>query len=86
LGLPWLWKRIIFFSNLWLRWGLKQSCNPCRELSNDMWYTTYTQVNQSDSRLLVVKNQIVSLTFSPSFDHNLCFKYSNWMCKPILDI
>jgi hypothetical protein len=59
-----------FFSNLWLRWGLKQSCSPRQELSNDMWHTTYTQVNEG----------------FPTFflGHNLCFKYSNGMCEPIL--
>jgi len=75
-----------FFLDLRLKWGLKQSCNLCWELSNDMWYTTYTQVNQSDSWLLMFGNQIASLTLGPSFGHNLCFKYSFGMCKPILDI
>ncbi len=34
----------------------------------------------------MVENQISNLIFDPSFDHNLCFKYSNGMCKPILDM
>ncbi len=45
-----------------------------------------TQVNQRDSGLLVVKNQIGNLTLGPSFGHNLCFKYPNGSCEPILDI
>ncbi len=34
----------------------------------------------------MVKSQIGSLTPDPSFGHNLCFKYPNGSCKPILDI
>jgi hypothetical protein len=34
----------------------------------------------------MVRNQIDNLTFGPSFGHNLCFKYSNGSCKPILNI
>jgi hypothetical protein len=36
--------------------------------------------------LLVVDSQIDNLTFDPSFGHNLCFKYPNGSCEPILDI
>jgi len=69
-----------------LRWGPKQSCSLCQELSNDMWHVICTQGNQGDSWLLVVKNQIGNLTSNPSFGHNLCFKYPNGSCKYILDI
>jgi hypothetical protein len=31
-------------------------------------------------------NQIDTLTFGLSFNHNLCCKYSNGSCEPILDI
>jgi len=41
---------------------------------------------QGDSQLLMVKNQIGTLTPNPSFGHNLCYKYSNGSCKPNLDI
>ncbi len=75
-----------YFVDLWLRWSLKQNCNPCRELSNNMWHATCTQVNQGNFRLLVVKSQIGTLTFGLSFGHNLCLVYSNETCKPILDI
>jgi hypothetical protein len=46
-----------------------------------MWHATYIEVNQGDSRLLVVRNQI-----GLSFGHNLCFKCPNGSCKLILDI
>jgi hypothetical protein len=51
-----------------------------------MWHATYTQVNQGDSWFLVVKSEISSLDLNFSFGHNLCFKYPNGSCKPILDI
>jgi hypothetical protein len=72
-----LWKAITYFSNLWLRWGLKQSCKLCRDLSNNMWHATCTHVFQGDSWLLMGRNQINILIHDPSFSHNLCFKYSN---------
>jgi len=50
-----------------------------------MWQTTCTQGNQ-DSRLLMIESQIANLTLDLSFDHNLCLKYPNGWCKPILDI
>jgi hypothetical protein len=86
LGLSQIWKHITFFVNLWLRWGLKFFYSPCQEHSNNMWHTTCTQVNQGNSQLIVVENQIGSLIPNPSFGHNLCFKYSNGTCKPVLNI
>jgi hypothetical protein len=44
------------------------------------------QVNQGNSQLLVVGNQIGNLASDSSFGHNLCFRYPNGSCKPILDI
>jgi hypothetical protein len=73
-------------ANLRLRWGLKQSCSPHRKLSNGMLHTTCTQGNQSDSRLVVIDNQIANWTPCPSFAHNLCFKCPNGSFEPILDI
>jgi hypothetical protein len=35
---------------------------------------------------LVVVSQIDTLILGLSFDYNLCFKYSNGSCKPILNI
>jgi hypothetical protein len=51
-----------------------------------MSHTTCTQGNRVDSWLLVIKSQIVNLTPSLSFGHNLCFRCPNGSCKPILDI
>jgi hypothetical protein len=51
-----------------------------------MWHVTYSKRNQGDSRLLVVGSQIGNLSFGLSFGHNLCFKYPNGSCKPILSI
>jgi hypothetical protein len=58
LGLLIFWKAITSCANLWLRWGLKQKCNPCQELFSNMWHTTYTYIFQGDSRLLVGGNKI----------------------------
>jgi len=81
-----LWRPIIFCSDLLLRWDIKQSCSPHQEIFNDMWHATYTHVLQGNSWLLMGGSQIGTLTPNPSFGHNLCFKYSNGSCKPILDI
>jgi hypothetical protein len=61
-GLPPLCEIIIFFLNLWLGWGLKQTCSSHRELCNGVSHFTYTHRGRVDSQLLVVGNQIVSLT------------------------
>jgi len=82
LGLSRLWRPITFWVDLWLRWGLKQSCILCWNVSNDMWYAICMQVNQGDFQLLMVGSQIGILTFS----YNLCFKHSNGTCEHILDI
>jgi hypothetical protein len=86
LRLPQLWGPITLCADLWSKWGLKQSCSPCWELSNGMLHAIYTQGNWGNSRLLVVGNQIANLTLNPSFDHNLCFKCPNGSCEPTLDI
>ncbi len=86
LGLPRLWGPIILHADLRLRWGLKQSCSPCREISNDMSQATCMQRNQVNSRLLMVGSQTANLTPDLSFGHNLCFRCPNWWCKPVLDI
>ncbi len=51
-----------------------------------MQHATCMQVNHGNSQLLVVKSQIGTQTPSPSFSHNLFFKYSNGTCKPILNL
>jgi hypothetical protein len=86
LGFLQLWGPITFSIDLWLKWGLKQSYNPCRNFSKGMWHATCTQGNMVDSQLLVVGSQIVNLILGPSFDHNLCFRCPNESCKPISDI
>jgi hypothetical protein len=73
LELPWLLRPITFCAKFKLRWDLKKSCSPRQRLSNDMWYNTYTQVNQGNSELLVVGSQIDNLTPNLFFGHNLCF-------------
>jgi len=79
------WKAITFCVNLRLKWSLKQSCSPCRKISNNMWHAIYTHIFQGDSWFLMVRNQIGILTLGLSFGHNLCFRYSNGSCKPIFD-
>jgi hypothetical protein len=86
LGLPQLWEPITLCGNLWLRLVLKQSCSPCQELSNSMLHATCTHRHWDNSWLLVVGSQIVNLIIGFSFDHNLCFRCPNGLCKPILDI
>jgi hypothetical protein len=81
-----LWGCITSRADLQFWWGPKKSCNPRQELSNDISHTAWTLRNWVDSRLLVVKNQIASLSPDLSFDHNLCFKYWNGRCEPDLDI
>jgi len=51
-----------------------------------MLHVICTWRNRGDSRLLVVASQIGNLTFDLSFGHNLCFRFLNGSCKPILDI
>jgi hypothetical protein len=51
-----------------------------------MWHATWKQGNWGDFWLLVVGSQIGNLTPDFSFGHNLCFKYPNGSCQPILDI
>jgi hypothetical protein len=86
LGLSRLWGTITLRADLWLKWGLKQSCSPCWELFNNMLPAICTHGNWVDSQLLVVESQIANLTLDPSFSHNLCFRCPNGQCEPILDI
>jgi len=86
LGLSRLWGAITLHANLWLRWGLKQSCSPHWELSNGMSHAIFTHGNWVDSQLLMVRIQTANLTPGPSFGHNLCFKCPNGQCEPIIDI
>jgi hypothetical protein len=51
-----------------------------------MWNTSYTHVIQGDFSFFVVGSQIGTLIPNLSSSHNLCYKYSNGSCEPILDI
>jgi len=86
LGLLRLRSPISLYSYLWLKWGLKQSYSPCRDLSNNMLHPTFTQGNWGDSWLLMLGSQIGNLIPDPSFGHNLCLKCPNGSCEPILNI
>jgi hypothetical protein len=86
LGLSSFWRAITSCTDLWLRWNLKKNYSPCRKLCNDMWHATWMHLFQGDSWFLVGKSQIGTLTFSLCFSHNLCFKYSNGLYKPIFHI
>ncbi len=72
--------------DLWLRWDLKESCSPHRELSSDMSHATCTRGNQVNSQLLMLRHQIANLTPDLFGGHNLCFRCSNRSCEPMLDI
>jgi hypothetical protein len=86
LRLPQLWRPTTSCIDLQSKWGLKKSCRSRQDLFNGMWHATYKKINRGNSRLLVVGSQSAILTFSPSFGHNLCFKYPNGSWKFILDI
>jgi hypothetical protein len=86
LGFSRLWGPITLCVDLRLRWGLKQSCSPCRDIFNVMSHATWTQGNRVNSWLLVVVSQNANLTLDPSFGHNLCFRCPNGSCEPILNI
>jgi hypothetical protein len=85
-GLPGLWASITSCSDLWLGWGLKQSCSSLWELSNAMSLSSYSRRIRVDSRLLVVGSQTASLTPGPSFAHYLGCRCPNGSCEAILDI
>jgi hypothetical protein len=86
VGVPGLWTPISPDSRVRSRCGLKQSCSPCRELSNAVSHSQIGCREQVDSRLLVVGSQTGSLTPGPSFAHNFPFRCPNEQCEPILDI
>jgi hypothetical protein len=69
-----------------LRRGLNQTCSPRRDLSNDLSHFQFGGREEVDSRLLVVRSQIASLTPGPSFAHNLGDICPNGQCEAIFDI
>jgi hypothetical protein len=84
-GFPGLWELITPSSDLWLGWGPKQTCSSSQELSDNVLHSTCTHRDRVDSRLLVIRSQIASLTPDLSFDHNLCYRCLNGSCKAIFD-
>ncbi len=86
MGLPGLWSPITLRADLGSQCGLKQSCSSRRELSNAVLHSRIGHREEVDSWLFVVRSQTGSSTSGPSFGHNLCFRCSNELCKPILDI
>jgi hypothetical protein len=81
-----LWNFIAPHPDLRSGQGLNQSCSPQRELFNAMLHSPSARWERVDSRLLVVRSQIVSLTPGPSFAHNLGCRCPNDKCKAIFDI
>jgi hypothetical protein len=54
-----------------------------------MWHAIWRHINQGDSQLLMVGRLGVKFVFwllSLFSGHNLCCKYSNGSCEPILNI
>ncbi len=86
VGVPGLWELISPGSDLWLEWGLNQSCSSPCELSNTMSHFFSRRREKVDSRLLVVESQTSSLTPGPPFAHNLGFRCPNGTCEAILGI
>jgi hypothetical protein len=86
LGLSRLWSPITLRANLGSRCSLKQSCSPRSKISNDMSHAICRQVNWVDSRFFLVGSQIGSLTPSPSFGYNFCFRCPNEQCELNLKI
>jgi hypothetical protein len=85
-GLLGLWQLITPNLDLWLRWGLKQTCSSPWELSNGVSHSACTHWRWVDSRLLVLRSQTASLTPGLSFAHNLCCRCPNGSCEAIFDI
>jgi hypothetical protein len=86
VGVLGLWELITFDYRVGSQWGLNQSCNPRRDLFNDVSHSQIRCREEVDSRLLVVGSQTASLTPDPSFAHNLGCKCPNGQCEAIFDI
>jgi len=85
-GVPGLWELITPDCQVWSQRGLNQTCNPRRDLSNDLSHFQFGGREEIDSRLLVVGGQTASLTPGPSFAHNLGDRCPNGQCEAIFDI
>ncbi len=86
VGVPGLWELIIPDCKVWSRRGLNQTYSPRRDRSNDVWHSQFGGRKEVDSRLLVVRSQIASLTPGPSFAHNLGYRCSNGQGEAIFVI
>jgi hypothetical protein len=84
--LPGLWTLISPGSDLWLEWGINQSCSSPRELSNAPSHSFCKRREEVDSRLLVIRSQTASLTPGPSFAHNLGCRCPTSSCEAISNI
>jgi hypothetical protein len=85
-GVPGLWELITVDRGVWSRRGLNQTCSPRWDLSNDVSHSRFGGREEVDSRLLVVGNQIASLTPGLSFAHNLSYRCPNGQCEVIFYI
>jgi hypothetical protein len=85
-GVPGLWKLISPDYQVRLERGLNQCYSSPQELSNSMLHSRCRRREGVNSRLLVVGSQIASLTFGPSFAHNLGCRCPNGQCEASLDI
>jgi hypothetical protein len=65
---------------------LKQTCSSCRELFNGVLHSTCTHQGRVNSQLLMVGNQIASLTPDFPICYNLCCKCQNDLSEPIFDV
>jgi len=86
VGLPELWEFISLGFDLWLEWGLHQSCSSPQELFNALSHSFCRRWEKVDSRVLVIESQTATLTPGPSFAHNLGCRCPNGSYKAILDI
>ncbi len=79
---PRLCEIITLCSKLWLKWGLKQTCNSPWELSNGVLHSTCTHQGRVNSQLLVAGSQTARLTSGLSFCHNLCCRFQMAHASP----
>jgi len=86
VGVAGFWELISPGSDLWLEWGLNQSCSSPRDLFNAMSHSFRRRREEVDSWLLVVGSQTANLTPGPSFAHNLGCTCPNGTCEAILGI
>jgi hypothetical protein len=85
-GVPGLWELITLDCDVWSQRSLNQTCSPRQDLFNDVSHSQFRGRKELDSRLLVVRSQIASLTPGPSFAHNLGYRCPNDQCEAIFYI